>query len=463
MKQSRENEQVDSQLYRSAVTSFNAKVFRKLQNAFNANFDVDLLFIFSTKYSARLRRKKKQKVDECARLIFLRNWQVLEVDVVTSVNIMSASTEQDLIINHHTNELTSSIDIATIVFSLSESVQTLLETHAHNISNEQSQSLSINLSNIIKISEIIWQFKACCDHAIVKCSANIVAKIVLSFENYTEYISMQYLVQHASDISTSKSLSLMSSNRTSYIFMFFVLNLTVNQIWLQLSRDQKVSISDQLNDALLRLRALNVPDSVSLSDVDDEECKDIRRHIRICQEFVRTCAAFEDFKFFNSHFESFAYIFLLRDLSSSHTAKVVFSHEDLRPENIVIQPDQHGNYFLIEILDWEKSEFYSDYFECIKTTSNMSLSDANDWYLYLSRYVSSATYSLMWLVNRVWDIHIAWDKYFMNRIVIRFYLLISRKHAKLRFDRVQGTEERYESSKNLKKKYLWERKRREDW
>ena len=73
MKRSRENEQVDSQLYRSAVTSFNAKVFRKLQNAFNANFDVDLLFIFSTKYSARLRRKKKQKVDECARLIFLRN------------------------------------------------------------------------------------------------------------------------------------------------------------------------------------------------------------------------------------------------------------------------------------------------------------------------------------------------------------------------------------------------------
>jgi len=73
MKRSRAYEQVDSQLYRSAVTSFNAKVLRKLQNAFNANFDVDLLFIFSTEYSARLRRKKKQEVDECARLIFLRN------------------------------------------------------------------------------------------------------------------------------------------------------------------------------------------------------------------------------------------------------------------------------------------------------------------------------------------------------------------------------------------------------
>ena len=206
-----------------------------------------------------------------------------------------------------------------------------------------------------------------------------------------------------------------------------------------------------------------MPDSVFLDDVDDEECKNIRRHIRICQEFVRTCAAFEDFKFFNSHFESFAYIFLLRDLSSSHTVKIVFLHEDLRSENIVIQSDQHDNYFLIEILDWKKSEFYSDYFECIKITSNMSFSDANDWYLYLSRCVSPTMYSLMWLVNRVWNIYIAWGKYFTNRIVIRFHLLISRKHAKLRLSRIQDTEERYESLKNLKKKCLWEWKKREDW
>jgi len=68
---------------------------------------------------------------------------------------MSAPTEQDPTINHHTNGLASSIGIATVVFPLSESVQTLLGVHAHTISNGQSQPLSINLSNIIKISEII--------------------------------------------------------------------------------------------------------------------------------------------------------------------------------------------------------------------------------------------------------------------------------------------------------------------
>ncbi len=320
---------------------------------------------------------------------------------------MSAPTEQDPTINHHTNGLASSIGIATVVFPLSESVQTLLGVHAHTISNGHSQSLSTNLNNIIKISEIIWQSKACCGHTVVKCSANIVAKIVPSLEDYTEYTSMQYLVQHAPDIPAPKPLGLVSSNRTSYIFMSFVPGLTVNQIWPQLSRDQKASISDQLNDALLRLRALNVPDSVSLGGVDGEGCKDTRRHTRICQESVRTCAAFEDFKFSNPHFGSSAYISLLRGLSSSHTAKVVFSHGDLRPENIVVQPDQHGNYFLTGILDWEKSGFYPDYFECTKATSNMSPSNADDWYLYLPRCASPSTYPLMWLVDRVWDIHIA--------------------------------------------------------
>ena len=45
-------------------------------------------------------------------------------------------------------------------------------------------------------------------------------------------------------------------------------------------------------------------------------------------------------------------------------------------------------------------------------------------------------------------------------LVIRFHLLIFHKHAKLRLSRVQDTEERYESLKNLKKKCLWERKKR---
>ena len=159
--------------------------------------------------------------------------------------------------------------------------------------------------------------------------------------------------------------------------MSFVPGRTVDKIWSKLSKGQKVSISNQLNDALLKLRQLEVPDGVSLGGVCGEGCKDTRRHTRICQEPIRTCADFENFKFSNPHFGSSNYIALLRGLLPSHMATVVFSHGDLRAENVVVQPDQHGNYFLTGILDWEKSGFYPDYFATAYTVpSNRNYADS---------------------------------------------------------------------------------------
>lgn len=80
---------------------------------------------------------------------------------------------------------------------------------------------------------------------------------------------------------------------------------------------------------------------------------------------------------------------------------------DLRPENITVQYDNHNKYLISGILDWEKSGFYPDYFESTKATSNMSTSDTNDWYLYLPRCASPTRHPSPWLVDRIWDIHIA--------------------------------------------------------
>lgn len=144
-----------------------------------------------------------------------------------------------------------------------------------------------------------------------------------------------------------------------------------------------------------------------LGGVCGEGCKDTRRHTRICQQTIRTCAEFKDFQFSNPHFGSSEYITLLRSLSQSHKATVIFSHGDLRPENLVVQSDPDGNYKLAGILDWEKSGFYPDYFECIKATSCMSPSDTENWYLYLPTCASPTTYPLQWLLDRIWDVHVA--------------------------------------------------------
>ncbi len=66
----RADEPIDSQYCMSAAANFNAKVLRKLQRAFAANPDTDLLSIFPAEYSARLGRMKKQKSGKGACLIF---------------------------------------------------------------------------------------------------------------------------------------------------------------------------------------------------------------------------------------------------------------------------------------------------------------------------------------------------------------------------------------------------------
>lgn len=108
----------------------------------------------------------------------------------------------------------SSVGKVTVVFPLSESVQDLLGISTHDVTT-QSLSLSSKLTTTIESSQILWQSKACYGHAVVKCSADIVAKIVPCLEDYTEYTSMQYLEQHAPQVPIPKPLGLVVSNTTS--------------------------------------------------------------------------------------------------------------------------------------------------------------------------------------------------------------------------------------------------------
>jgi len=218
---------------------------------------------------------------------------------------------------------------------------------------------------------------------------------------------MQYLIQHGADIPLPEPLGLITSNKTAYIFMSSVLGKTVDKLWSKMHQEQEASISKQLNHIFLKLRALDVPDNVSLCGVCSEGCKDNRRHTRICRNTISTCSAFDDFRFSNPVFGSPTYNSLLRDVSRTQNATIVFSHGEVRPEKVMVQIDQHDNYKITGILYWEKSGFYPDYFECLKATSNMSPSDADDWYTYLPPCASPLTYPRVWSVDRIWDIHVA--------------------------------------------------------
>ncbi|CAF9934667.1 MAG: hypothetical protein ALECFALPRED_006055 [Alectoria fallacina] len=405
-KKARAEEETDT----SEAAKFNDRVLRKLQRAFAADPEGDLLANFPTGYSTRLAEAQAaarvDKSNVSAKKVCSTK-SMSEADRATVADAARVPVEQTPEVRTTAAGLgLLSLSTAAIVFPLSEPVQGLLGVHAHELS-AASPSLWNKLYNLIDASEIIWQNGPNGGVAVLKCSADIVVKMVPNFEDYTEYTTMEYLGRHAPEVPVPKPLGVLISEKTAYIFMSFVPGSTLESVWTQLPSEQKASISNQLSRILLKLRELELPKDSQLGGIGGEGCKDTRRHTRISRKPIRSIAEFEDFIFSSPHFGGSVYIKLLRSMSQSHTSKVVFSHGDLRPANIVVQSDQQCNYSISGILDWEMGGFYPDYWESVKATNTMAPQEEDDWYLYLPGCASPTSYPLHWLVDRKWDVHVA--------------------------------------------------------
>ncbi|KAK3305229.1 uncharacterized protein B0T15DRAFT_191610 [Chaetomium strumarium] len=84
-------------------------------------------------------------------------------------------------------------------------------------------------------------------------------------------------------------------------------------------------------------------------------------------------------------------------------AKIVFTHGDIRPVNILVRQDEGGSWTVVSIIDWESSGFYPKYWECVKMTNNLTPRDGDDWYLLLPESLSPRQFPVQWLIDRIWD------------------------------------------------------------
>jgi hypothetical protein len=293
-------------------------------------------------------------------------------------------------------------------FTLSPSVSNLLETFGNSPQDSMNSGddFARRLDMFLQASEIIWVSEACANHRVVR-HADVVVKIVPNLGDFTEYTSMLYLEKHHPEIPASRPKGLLTIEGTAYIFMSYIPGITLNRVWKFLCEGQKKSIRDQLDRILLKLRDLRHPEEMPLGGVRGEGCKDTRRHTRYSKAPIFNDVGFDDFLFSNPHFGGSVYIRTLRQLAARQSSRLCFSHGDLRPDNIVVQVGDDGKYQVTGLLDWEKSGFYPEYFECVKATSTMSTSETNDWFLFLPKSASPSTYSERWLMDRLWDKHVA--------------------------------------------------------
>lgn len=288
-------------------------------------------------------------------------------------------------------------DPSTIIFQPSTQMKALLQ---------DDMDLSESLVNLVANSEVLYTSVWAGSIMVLKLNENLVVKITNAEAALTEHRSLTYLQTHLPDFPAPKPHGLIQLGNRYLLFTDFIPGQDLEKAWPHLNSNQKQNVTDQLDSLFSHLRSIPHPESMPLGDVEGYGCKDRRKATRKGTKSITTDAEFQDF-IFSGGFDtiSTSYIEFLRGLMPKSPAKIVFTHGDVRRANIMVRRDgdEHENWSVVAVIDWEASGFYPEYWECVKATNNLTPRDNTDWYQYLPGPASPDTYLTHWLIDRLWD------------------------------------------------------------
>ncbi|KAL4778234.1 hypothetical protein BJX76DRAFT_366559 [Aspergillus varians] len=285
----------------------------------------------------------------------------LEVDLTTKLPT-DYSTQLDswhsIRVDNH-NNIRDSLDASALVktiYPLSKSVLDLLES-----SGLISDSFLVRLIGIIQASEILWRGPSARCKMVFKCNTCIVLKAVQDMTDFTKHVAIK---QHCP--------------------CFHELLVWQHAyVWWTLDKAQKASIQEQLDKILTDLRSLPFTPGTALGGIGGKGCKNVKRHL--C---YRTGGD--------------AFLLLINKLCPPALSyRIVFTHGDLRPDNITVKMAEDHGYIVTGLIDWEYSGFYPEYYEAAKTTNCLLPYEQDNWYLFLPDCISPKRYAYWWLLNRV--------------------------------------------------------------
>lgn len=295
---------------------------------------------------------------------------------------------------------------ADIIHPLSDTVKAILDL-PNDMEVVLRSEVTKALVRMLKGGEMIWRAESSPDRYVVKCSAEIVVKCVDNNQDFTEHTSMQFLEIHKPQVPAPRPHGLITSGNLAYVFMSFVPGTTLAEIWPTLDQPQKTLLSNEINTIFLDLRQLECPEGIPLGGVGGEGCKDVRRNTKRSNRPIYTSEEFWEFQYSGAYCRSQIYLRFLRNLSRPfQSSKCVFTHGDVHPTNIMVQRNDGSEYNISGLIDWEKSGFYPEDFECTKITNCLATDETDDWYLNLPSCISPATHPLRWLSDCKWDIFV---------------------------------------------------------
>nr|POE77832.1 hypothetical protein CFP56_09475 [Quercus suber] len=367
----------------SAVGKINIKVMGELDFLFRSDPEIDLLSAFPSTYTRRISLASGPAISR-------------RVDATTSEPEFRTKLDD--------------VNTATVVFPLSETVQSLLFSRVGHVdANAEEYPLSNAVKHLIWNSSKLWECHV--RGVVVKCSDEIVAKVITKTAKYAEYTSLDYLMEEAPDIPAPRPHGLIALGPFQVLFMSYIPGVTLTKAWPNLLPNQKSSIQQQLDELFSRLRTLQMANGHTLGGVCGEGVKELRVDECAFYKGITTTAQYSDLQFSAENHGSKTYAEFLRSFvyhdGSCSLSTPVFTHGDVRTDNIMVDWTLNADKVNVTgIIDWEDSGFYPDYYECTALTRTLGSIEENDWYLYLPDSISPSRYPQRWLVDRLWGIHL---------------------------------------------------------
>jgi len=224
----------------------------------------------------------------------------------------------------------------------------------------------------------IWELA---ERAVFDMGEGLVMKVGGDLD-HDEAGAMRFLAENAPSFPAPRCMGLVTIGRRSLLFMTKIPGDTLEHRWPTLDAGSKVGIQRSLNEAISILRGIEKPEGQTFGS-SSGRCRDIRMSDRYTESPVHDEVAFNKFLLTSprSRISSGYKSWIASMLRTDH--RIVFTHGDLHPRNILVADSPDGGVYLSGIIDWEASGFYPEYWEHLKALNTRDTRDESDWWAHL--------------------------------------------------------------------------------
>ena len=222
-------------------------------------------------------------------------------------------------------------------------------------------NLTQTLLERLEAGKKIWELGG---RAIFDLGEGVVAKVGEDLD-CDEASTMRFLEERFPSFPAPRCLGQVAIGRKSLLFMTKIPGSTLESRWPTLSTQSKVDIQLSLNRAILVLRGVEKAEGQLLGSLSGR-CRDIRTSDRYTESPVHDETAFNEFLLSSpqSRVSNSYKSWIKSMLRTDH--RIVFTHGDFHPRNIMVVDLEDGGVSLSGILDWEASGLYPEYWEYLK-------------------------------------------------------------------------------------------------